>query len=291
LNWDYKPFPGPITILQLLIALGILLSAFVITFLAKRYLRRSLKEKINKDQMQLLFKIINYGAFGSAILLVIIQLGLGKHLSGLVVAGGVVGIVLGFASQNVVSNFISGVFIMIERPIKIGNSVNINGTIGIVEEIRIMSTIVRTFDGLYVRIPNISVFTNTLINYVANAARRVDYVVGIRYSDDADKAIKLIRGFLAEEPLVLANPEPNVFVDHLGDSSVNLFVRYWAPVEEWWDLKMSLLLRIKKLIEANGIEIPFPQRVVWFAEKDGEKVEVPLTEAEPAEETEEPGTQ
>ncbi|MCX9015286.1 MAG: mechanosensitive ion channel family protein, partial [Candidatus Methanoperedens sp.] len=158
-----------------------------------------------------------------------------------------------------------GIFLMIERPIKIGNQVTIGATSGFVEDIDIMSTTIRGFDGLYVRIPNEKVFTNDITNLVSNVARRFEYVVGITYRGDADKAIGIIKNIIEQEPLALKNPEPAVFVDNLGDNAVNIIVRIWAPSTEWYGVKKKLLWIIKKTLEENGLEIAFPQRTLWFA--------------------------
>lgn len=184
-------------------------------------------------------------------------------LSGLLVAGGILAVIIGFASQSVVSNFVSGIFLIIERPMKIGDNINIGDVTGNVEHIQILSTIVRTFEGIYVRVPNEKVFTSNISNYVSNVARRFDYRIGISYRDDANRAIMIIRDIIEQEPFALKNPEPLVFADKLGDSSVELLIRIWAPSKEWYDLKMSLLVKIKTTLEANGIEIPYPQQVVW----------------------------
>jgi small-conductance mechanosensitive channel len=206
---------------------------------------------------------------------------LGIKPSGLLVAGGVAGLAIGFASQSVIGNLISGIFLIIERPMKIGNSVQIDGTVGIVEDIRIMSTALRTFDGLYVRIPNQKVFTTHITNYVANAARRIDYVIGIRYSDDAEHAIGIIKDVIDREPFALISPEPVVYVDNLGDNAVNLVVRFWSPISKWFTLKTKLLWQFKTALENEGIEVPFPQRVLWLASdaKSSEKSLPPLQEA------------
>jgi small-conductance mechanosensitive channel len=135
----------------------------------------------------------------------------------------------------------------------------------VVEDISIISTTLRTFDGLYVRIPNEKVFTTEITNYVAHVARRVEYLVGIRYSDDADKAIGIIKQLLEAHPLTLKYPSPELFVDNLGDNAVNIIVRVWAPSSDWYGVKKELLWKIKTALEAEGIEIPFPQRTVWFA--------------------------
>ena len=139
---------------------------------------------------------------------------------------------------------------------------------GYIEDIRIISTRLRTYDGLFVRIPNQVVFTTSVINYVSNIVRRFEYIVGIRYNDDADKAIEIMSNLIEEQPLALKNPAPRVFVDNFGDNSVNIIVWIWAPATEWYSLKMKLLLMIKKALESEGIEIAFPQRVVWFGKDE-----------------------
>ncbi|MDK2826413.1 MAG: hypothetical protein PWQ44_1593, partial [Methanolobus sp.] len=251
-------------LLQVVTVIVILFFTIVIAKGITIYLQRSLKDKMDKEHLNILVKSIYYGAIVLSIVGVIFPL-LNIDTSGLLVAGGVVGIVIGFASQSIVGNFISGVFLMIERPIKIGDQVNIDNKLGYVEDIKIISTIIRTYDGLYIRLPNEMVFTTSITNYVANLTRRFEYIVGIRYSDDADEAIKIIRDIIDREPFALVNPGPSVFVDTLGDNAVNIIVRIWAPATHWYDMKMKLLWVIKKTLEDNGIEIAFPQRTVWFA--------------------------
>lgn len=258
---------GTVTIFDLLAAVVILILSFFLAKGLSLYLRRFLKEKLSKEHLEIILKIAYYSIIIIALFVVLPMLGL--KLSGLLVAGGIVGVAIGFASQSIVGNLISGIFLIIERPIKLGNSVNIEGTIGIVEDIQIMSTTLRTFEGLYIRIPNQKVFSASITNYVANVVRRFEYVVGIRYSDDADKAIKITKDVIAEHPFVLVNPEPQVFVDNLGDNAVNIIVRAWTPATEWYGVKTKLLWVIKQALEKEGIEIPFPQRVVWFANELG----------------------
>lgn len=187
--------------------------------------------------------------------------------TGIIFAGSIAGVVIGFASQNILGNFISGTFLIIERPMKIGDQVNIDEIRGYVEDIRIISTVIRTYDGLYVRIPNQTVFTTKMINFVGHKVRRFEYIVGIRYSDDVEKAISIIKDIVDVQPFALNNPPPQIFVDNLGDNAVNIIARIWAPVSEWHELKMTLLWKIKTALEKNEIEIAFPQRTLWFANK------------------------
>jgi small-conductance mechanosensitive channel len=254
---------GNVTILDLIKVVVILILAIVIAKGLTIHLRRSLKERVSKENLDIILKVVYYGIILLAVLPVL-QIH-GVELSSLLVAGGFAGIVIGIASQSVVGNLVAGFFLMIERPMKLGQSVNIAGTAGVVEDISIISTTLRTFDGLYVRIPNEKVFTTEITNYVAHVARRVEYLVGIRYSDDADKAIGIIKQLLEAHPLTLKYPSPELFVDNLGDNAVNLIVRLWAPSSEWYGVKKELLWKIKRALEAEGIEIPFPQRTVWFA--------------------------
>ena len=256
---------GNVTRLDLLWITVCLIVAALIAKVVAINIKRSLKNRMDRDHLEIINKVVYYTIVIIAVLLALPALGI--HPSNLLVAGGVVGIVIGFASQSIVGNLISGIFLMFERPIKIGDQLRVDDISGFVEDIHIVSTIVRTYSGLYVRIPNEKVFTGIITNYVANIARRFEYVVGIRYSDDADLAIEIIEDLIDEQPFALKNPSPQVFVDNLGDNSVNLHVRIWAPTTEWFGLKMETLWEIKKTLEENGIEIPFPQRVVWFADE------------------------
>lgn len=255
---------GDVTVIDLLVVILTMAIAVIIAKIVSLNIRRTLADKLKRDELEILIKIINAAILIIAFISVLPILGL--NLSGLLVAGGIAGIVIGFASQSVVSNLISGLFLMSERPIKIGDAVNISDVGGVVVDIHVMSTIIRTFDGVYVRMPNEKVFTSNIMNYHANVARRFEYVVGIRYSDDAEKAIQIIKEIIDEHPLALVYPGPQIFVDNLGDNSVNIIVRIWAPSTEWYGVKMELLWKIKKTLEENGIEIPFPQRTIWFPE-------------------------
>jgi len=253
---------GNVTVFDLIVALSTLVGAIIIAKVLPIYLRRFLKDKISREYVEIIGKATTYGITAIALFIALPIVGI--KLSGLLVAGGIVGIALGFASQSVIGNLISGLFLMVERPIKIGDGVDIDGTVGMVEDVKIMSTTLRTYDGLYVRLPNQKVFTARITNFVSNVARRFEYVVGIRYSDDADKALDIIKNLIDEHPLALKNPAPQAFVDDLGDNAVNIVVRIWSPVTEWYGVKTELLWKIKQALEKESIEIPFPQRVVWF---------------------------
>ncbi len=261
-----KVLYNDVTVLDLIIGASILILGVILAKIISLYTRRMLKERVKRQDRELVAKLLYYALIVVVLILALPHLGF--KLSGLLVAGGIVGIALGFASQSIVSNLISGIFLLIERPINIGNPVNIDGIAGVVEDIQIISTTLRTFDGLYIRMPNQKVFTANITNYEANVARRFEYRIGIRYRDDANQAIEIIKAIIDKEPLALQHPEPLVFVSELGDNAVNIIVRPWAPVSVWYDLSTKLLWKLKTTLEAEGIEIPFPQRVVWHGEKE-----------------------
>lgn len=264
LNWLERTIYGNVTWLNLVIAALIFFTALLVSKLITVHLRRALKDKMSRENLDLLSKVTSYGIMVIAIIGILPTVGI--EPAGLMVAGGIVALAIGFASQSIIGNLISGLFLMGERPVKIGDLVDISGNLGYVEDIHIISTSIRTLEGNFIRIPNETVFTSSIINYTGNPVRRFEYTVGISYADDADKAMQIIRGLIKEHPLALVNPAPQVYVENLGDNSVDIMVRIWSPSTEWFGVKMELLWRIKKAIEAAGIEIPFPQRVVWFGD-------------------------
>lgn len=254
-----------VTVYDLLIFLIVVLLSVLVARFIRLYLHRMFREKVAPDILSILEKMVYYAVIIIGVISVLPQIGV--NLTGLLVAGGVIGVVIGFASQSVVSNLISGLFLVFERPVRIGDQINVEDTSGFVEDIRILSTIVRTYDGIYVRIPNEKVFSSNIANYVANAARRFEYTIGISYSDDAQRAIQIIQNVLEDHPFALQNPSPNVFVDSLGDSSVNIAVRVWVPSVVWYEVRTELLWKLKTALETEGITIPFPQRVVHLPQK------------------------
>ncbi len=267
LDWLNNPIYGDVTWFNLAISAIIFFAALIFSKVMVVQMRRTFKEKMSQENLELMTKIVSYGILVLAVLWIMPTLGL--EPSGLMVAGGIVALAIGFASQSIIGNLISGIFLMGERPVKLGDQIIIGDHRGFVEDINIISTAIRTLDGLYIRIPNEMVFTSSIINFSLNPVRRLDLDIGIRYSDDADKAIEIIKNLVEEHPLTMVNPPTYVFVDDLGDSSVDIVARIWTPTSEWYTVQRELLWKIKIAIEAEGIQIPFPQRVNWSGREDG----------------------
>ncbi|GAB6148136.1 mechanosensitive ion channel family protein [Stetteria hydrogenophila] len=183
----------------------------------------------------------------------------GVRLSSLLVAGGFAGIVIGFASQNALSNLISGVMLLAEQPFKVGDPIFVAGVGGVVVNVGVLSTTIRTWDGTFVRIPNNEVFNSVITNYFKVKARRIEFTIGVHYNTDIDKALEVIKKLVDDHPFCLINPAPDVFVEEYADSSINLKVRCWAPPQVWFATKVELQTRIKKALDEAGIQIPYPQ--------------------------------
>lgn len=256
-----------VTLLDIFIFIVIIAVAVIIAKIVRINVRRALKEKVPKTTLATIEKLVYYTIIVIGFIIAIPYIGF--SLSGLLVAGGIAGIVIGLATQTVISNLISGLFLLAEKPIKIGDGVSIGDVGGVVKDIRVLSMTIRTWDGIYVRLPNEKVFTSNIYNYNAHAARRFEYKVGIAYKSDADKAIKIIEELFEQHPLILKEPKPQIFVEELADSSVILIIRIWAPSSEWYGVKTEMLWKIKVALEKAGIEIPFPQIVVWKGEEKG----------------------
>ncbi|MEM0506165.1 MAG: mechanosensitive ion channel family protein [Thermosphaera sp.] len=189
---------------------------------------------------------------------------LGIELSGLIIAGGFAGIIVGVALQPLMASFFAGLYIMAERIIQPGEIVSIGNTMGEVIEVSLMFTKIRSFDGILVTMPNSQLLSTVIQNLSKAVARRIEFNVSIAYKDDAEKAYKVIQQTIANHPYVLAEPPPDVFVSKLADSGVVITVRVWAPRQLVYPVTKDLLWRIKKSLDEAGITIPFPQLDVWI---------------------------
>lgn len=251
------------TLVMVARALVVVAVGFVIAKVLDKLIVRASADKLPIHILKPLRQLVLAVILGVSLLSALTALDI--DVTGILVAGGVVGIVVGFASQTTVSNLISGLFLFFDRPFKIGDAVEVAGHAGVVTEIHILSTRIRRFDGTVVRIPNESVFGSEIVTLTSRVARRVEFVVGIAYKESIEEAREILMKVLREHPLVLEEPSPEVFADELADSSVNLKVRCWVPPRYYMDVRKELVQRCKEALDRAGIEIPFPQRVVWIA--------------------------
>ncbi|MFH2126635.1 MAG: mechanosensitive ion channel domain-containing protein, partial [Pseudomonadota bacterium] len=182
--------------------------------------------------------------------------------SSLIAMMGAAALAVGLSLQSNLSNLAAGVLILIFRPFRLGEMVEMGGILGKVEEITIMVTKLRMVDGKLAIMPNTKAFNDKLINFTAAKKRRVDLVIGIGYGDDIKKAKDILQRLVEEDPRILKEPKPSIMVLNLGDSSVDLGVRPWTKNTDWWAVKCDLTEKIKLTFDAEGINIPYPQRDV-----------------------------
>jgi small conductance mechanosensitive channel len=182
---------------------------------------------------------------------------------------GAAGFVIAFALQNSLSNFASGILMLIYRPFDTGDFVNVGGVVGKVESMNLLSTQLRTPDNQLVIVPNNSVWGDVITNITGITERRVDLVFGIGYSDDIDKAQKILEEIVSAQELVLKDPKPVVKLHELGDSSVNFICRPWVKPENYWDVYWNITREVKRRFDAEGVSIPFPQRDVHIYQETG----------------------
>lgn len=198
-----------------------------------------------------------------AILLVAVILAaldtLGLPVTSLLAVVGAAGLAIGLALKDSLGNFASGVMLVMFRPFSKGDVVEVAGVTGKVNEVRIFSTILTTPDNKVIIIPNGQVASDTITNYTTNDQRRVDLVFGVGYDDDLKVVREVLVRICAEHPKVLDDPETNIFVMNLGESSVDFVVRPWAKTADYWTVWGDLLETGKAELEAAGCNIPYPQ--------------------------------
>lgn len=193
----------------------------------------------------------------------------GIQTASLVAVMGAAGLAVGLALQGTLSNFASGVLLLVFRPFKVGDYIDAAGVAGSVKSINIFTTALTTPDNVGIIAPNSTIWGQVIKNYAANETRRVDLVVGIGYGDDIEAAMSTVRRVLGSDSRVLADPAPQVAVSELGDSSVNLVVRPWCKREDYWDVRFDLTRQLKEQLERDGCSIPFPQRDVHLYQATG----------------------
>jgi small conductance mechanosensitive channel len=185
---------------------------------------------------------------------------LGVDVGPLLAALGATGFIIGFALQGTLSNFASGLMILLNRPFDVGDVVEAGGVSGKVSEMNLVSTTFSTFDNQKIIVPNNEIWDNVITNVTARSTRRVDLVFGVGYGDDLKKVISILNEITAAHPLVLQDPAPTIKLNELADSSVNFICRPWAKTEDYWTVYWDLLETAKERFDAEGISIPYPQR-------------------------------
>jgi small-conductance mechanosensitive channel len=262
-----------IELLRLLISIAIIVGGIVVARIARIAVNFILSKYVPQASI-----VASKAVFWAIIAIAAISAigNLGVELTGVLLAGGIAGIIIGFAVQSTVANLFSGIFMQIDRAFRIGDAIEVAemNVAGVVTDITAFSIVLRRFDGVYVRIPNEKIFTSQVRNFSRNIARRIEVTVDIAYKESIDKAKEVIKGVIDNDPKILALPEPMILTWELGSSGVRLNVWCWVPTKEFFNVRADIVRKIKMALDANGIEIPFQQVTVWFGDGKSRAVEL-----------------
>ncbi len=190
----------------------------------------------------------------------------GVQTTSLVALLGAAGLAIGLALQGALSNIAAGVLLLALKPFRVGDAVDISGTAGVVDDMGLFVTRLTSFDGVPLFVPNSNVWGKQVSNYSQAGRRRNDLVVGIGYGDDVARAMAVLQELVADEPRALQDPAPLVAVESLGESSVNLLLRYWTAAGDLFATRFDLTRAVKERFDAEGISIPYPQRDLHVVE-------------------------
>jgi small conductance mechanosensitive channel len=242
-------------------AIAILIVGWIAAKTVQSLVRRMLKKgRVDAALVSFVSSLTYVALMAFVIIAALSQLGV--QTASFVAVVGAAGLAVGLALQGSLGNFASGVLIIIFKPFRVGDYVEGGGVAGIVEEISIFTTELKSPDNKKIIVPNGKMMGDNIVNYTAKEIRRLDLVAGVSYKDDLDKVRKVLADILAADERVLKDPAPTIGVLELGDSSVNFAVRPWVKTQDYWDVFFATQEKIKKQFDAQGISIPFPQRDV-----------------------------
>ena len=247
----------------------------LIIFVIGRWVAKLISELVEKAMVKakidaILHKFVKNVVYLGLLAFVIVAAleRIGVEMAHFAVVLGAAGLAIGLAFSGSLSNFAAGFLLVIFKPFKVGDVVEISGKLGVVKQIQMFNTVLDSPDNVRIIIPNAQVTGGNILNYTINGRRRVDLVIGVSYEDDLKKTREVIEGVIAQEGRVLKEPAPVVAVKELADSSVNFVVRPWINAVDYWDVYFDMTEKIKIALDSAGITIPFPQRDVHV--KNGE---------------------
>lgn len=211
---------------------------------------------------QLFSKLVRYIILVLVVVMVLGQFGV--QTTSIIAAIGAIGLAIGLALQGTLQNIAAGVMLLALRPLRVGEYVEVDKIAGTVEDIGLFATRLRTVDGLYLLAPNSTLWNQPVRNYTRNETRRNDITIGIGYNDDIDLAHRELLMLAENDPRVSKDPSPTAFVSALGDSAVNVTLRYWTSTADFFATGLALTKHAKETFDKTGISIPFPQQEVVY---------------------------
>lgn len=257
-NWMYAHFP------TILMSLLMLVIGLPLLRLAGYLISKGLKKKASPQAVMLLSKGVVY--IGSTVVVLMALQQAGVQLGTLLGAAGIAGVAIGFASQTSLSNLISGLFLIWERPFSVGDVLETGSDRGVVHSIDLLSVQLRTYNNQLVRIPNEVLIKSSFTNVTRFPIRRMDIPIGVAYKEDMEKVVRILQEVADANPYCLDEPEPLIVFKGFGDSALEFLFGPWFAKTDYIALRNSLLTEVKKRFDAEGIEIPFPHRTLYAGE-------------------------
>ncbi|WP_052378572.1 mechanosensitive ion channel family protein [Polycyclovorans algicola] len=248
-------------LIKVLAALAIFIIGKWVVRIAINLIKKGMmRAKMDETLVTFLSNVIYGFAMAVVIISALGQVGVSTTSAAAILGGAALAI--GLSLQGQLSSLAAGVILILFRPFRKGDFVKIGGEMGVVDEIKIIHTVLKSLDNQFVIVPNNNVTTNVITNFSALPTRRMDLTIGIGYSSDLLKAKRILEELVANEPRRLEEPASAVMVKNLGESSVDFAVRFWVNTGDWWATHCDMIERIKLRFDEEGIEIPFPQRTV-----------------------------
>ncbi len=243
----------------------------VLAWIAASFLQKGVERlllrsrRVEATVARFLARLARYIVLALALVVVLGQFGV--QTASIIAALGAAGIAIALALQGTLSNIAAGVVLLLLRPFRIGDYIDAEGIAGTVDELGLMTTRMRTIDGLYLEVPNNQLWNRAIRNYTRLPVRRVDVAIGVSYEDDIDRALGILMAVAQADSRVLREPATQAVVTGLGDSAVNLALRCWIANQEFFDVQSDLIRAAKRALEIAGFTIPFPQREVRLVER------------------------
>jgi small conductance mechanosensitive channel len=258
---------------ELLTVYGLRVIGAIIIFIVGRWVAKGVSKFIrrmmtkSKTDETLVSFVTNLSYIALLAFVIIAALNrLGIQTASFIAVLGAAGLAIGLALQGSLGNFAAGVLMIIFKPFKVGDLIEGAGITGVVEEIQIFTTQLKTPDNKTIIVPNAKLTADNIVNFNAKGTRRVDFVFGIGYDDEIDKARGIIKDIIEQDERVLKDQEPVIVVSELADSSVNFTVRAWTSADDYWSFYFDTMEKVKKQFDAQGISIPYPQRDIHVYE-------------------------
>lgn len=251
---------------KLVMTVVVLIAASIISRLIRRvFTNTNFKFKsIDPAVIKLFSSTMAYLVYAVAVLIILDMFGF--NTASIIALLGAAGLAIGLALRDTLSNIAAGIMLLFLKPFRLDDFIQCGELVGGVREIGLFTTILETPDGLYISAPNSTLWGAAIINFTRNNTRRLEVIVGISYDDPIDVGLEVLTKIAQNHPALLDTPVPQVFVSSMGESSIELHMRAWTTIDVFWNTYWELNKLVKERIEAAGLSIPFPQRVLTLAD-------------------------